>query len=129
MHAFEEEPEVLRVDSGRDTMSQVRDPPSCLLVALETPAHPPDLPLYRFSPTVQYVRIHVTLERNIWTDDVPSDGRFYAPVQPDHVVTAGLSDILQGPVRPLGKENEGNNGELLDLQLLPNFCGDISEVG
>jgi len=103
MHAFEEEPEVLRVNSGCDTMSQVCDPRFCLLVAFETPAHPLDLPLYRFFPTVQYVRIQVALERDTWTDDVSSDGRFYAPIQPDHVVTAGLSDILQRPVRPLGK--------------------------
>ena len=115
MHAFEEEPEVLRVNSGRDTMSQVRDPRLRLLTTLETPTHPLHLPLYRFFPAVQYVRVQVALECDTWTDSIPSDRRFNAPIQSDHVVTARLSDIFQGLVRPLGKEDEGNDGELLGL--------------
>lgn len=65
MHAFEEELEVLRVNSGCDTMSQIRDPRLRLLTAFETLTHPLDLPLYRFFPAVQYVRIQVALERDI----------------------------------------------------------------
>lgn len=115
MHAFEEEPEVLRVDSGRDPMSQVRDPRLRLLATFETLAHPLNLPLDRFLPAIQYVRIQVTLECYTWTDGFPSNGWLDTPVQPDHVVAACLSDVLQGPVCSLGKEGEGNNGEPLGL--------------
>ena len=129
MDALKEGPEVLRINSRRDTVSQVRDPPFCFLTAFETLAHPLDLPLNRLSPAIQYVGIQVALERDTWTDGFPSNGWVDAPVQPDHVVAAGLSDTFEGAVRSLGEESERDNGELLGLQLLPKFCGDVLEGG
>jgi len=127
MHALEEEPEVLRVNSGRDTMSQVRDPPFCLFTTFETLGHPLDLPLNRFSPSIQYVGVHVALDRDTWADGFPSNGRVDAPVQPDHVVPAGPSDVFQGAVRSLGEEGERDNGEPLGRQLLTQLGGDVLE--
>ena len=93
VYAFEEEPEVLRVNSRRNPMPQIRDPRLCLLTALETLAHPLYLSFDRLLPAVQYVRIQVALERDVWTGGLPSNGRFDTPVQPDHIVTAGLSNV------------------------------------
>ena len=129
MHAFEEEPEVLRVNSRRDAMSQVCDPRSRLLTAFETPTHPLNLPLNRFLPTVQHVRIQVPLERNAWADDFPSNGRVDAPVQPDYIVTACPSDAFQGGARSLWKEGEGNDWKSLNPQPPTNFSGDVSKGG
>jgi len=129
VHALEEEPEVLGVNSGRDAMSQVRDPPFCLLTAFETPAHPLDLPLDGFSPAIQYVGVHVALDRDTWADGFPSNGWVDAPVQSDHVVPAGLGDVFQGAVRPLGEEGEGDNGEPLGRQSLTELGGDVLEGG
>ena len=129
MHAFEEELEVVRVDPRRNPMSQVRDPRLCLFATLETLARPLNFSLDRFFPSIQYVRIQVALERDTCADGLPSDGRFNTPVQPDHVVTAGLSDIFQRAVRPLREEGERNNRKPLGLQLLPDLCGDVSEGG
>ena len=129
MYTFKEEPEVLRVDSGRDTMPQVRDPRFGVLTPFETLAHPLYLPLNRLSTTIQHVRIQVALERNTWTDGFPSNRRVDAPVQSDHIVPAGLSDVFQGAVRSLGEEGKRNNGEPLDLQSLTKFSGDVLEGG
>ena len=129
MYALKEEPEVIRVNSWRDSMSQVRDPRLCLLTAFETPAHSLNLPFNRSFPAVQYVGIQVTLERDTWTNGFPSNGWINAPVQTNHVVPAGLSNVFQGAVRSLGEKGERNNGEPLGLQLLTKFGGDVLEVG
>lgn len=129
MDTLEEEPEVFRVNLWRNPMSQVRNPCLCLFTSLETLAHPLHFPLDRFFPAVQYVRIKVTLERNVWTGGFPRNGRFDTPVQPDHIVTAGLCDTSQRAVRSLGKKGEGNNRKPLGLQLLMNFGGDVLEGG
>ena len=52
VHALEEEPKVLRINSGCDSMPQIRDPSFCLLTAFEALAHPFDLALDCFSPTI-----------------------------------------------------------------------------
>lgn len=129
MHALEEDPEVVRVDPRRNTMSQVRNPRLRLFPTLETLAHPLNLPLNCFSPVIQCVRIQVALERDTWPDGFPSDGRFNTPVQPDHIVTTGLSNIFQGVVGSLGKEGEWDNRKPLDLQLPTDFSGDVLEGG
>jgi len=128
VYAFEEEPKVFRVNPRCDTMSQVRDPRLCLCATLETLAHPLDSSFDRFFPAIQYVRIQVSLERDTWADGFPSNGRFDAPVQPDHILTAGMGDIFQRAVRSLGEEGEGDNRKPLDLQLLTDFGGDVLEV-
>ena len=115
MHTLEEEPKILGVNSGRDAMSQVRDPRLCPFTAFETLTHSLNLPLDRFPPAVQYIGIHVALERDTWTGGLPSNARFDTPVQPDHVVSAGLSDMFQRAIRSLGKESEGDNREALGL--------------
>ena len=129
MYTFKEEPEVFRVNSGRYTMTQIRDPRFRLLTTFETLAHPLDLLLNRFSPIIQCVRIQVALERDTWTDGFPSNGWVDAPVQPDYIVPAGLSNIFQRAVRSPGEEDERNNGEPLGLQSLTKFGGDVLEGG
>ena len=129
MHTFKEEPEVLGVNPGCDTMPQVGDPRLRVPAAFEPLAHPLDLPPNRILPTIQYVGIQVALEHDSWTDGFPSNGRVDAPVQPDHVVLGGPSDTFQGGVRSLGEEDERDNGEPLGLQSLTNVGGDVLEVG
>lgn len=127
MYALEEEPEILGVNSWCDTMTQVRDPRLCLFTAFKTLTRPLNLSFNRFLPAVQYVRIQVTLKRDTWADGLPSDGWFNTPVQPDHVVATGLSDIFQRTVRSFGEKGERNNWKPLGVQSLANFSGDVLE--
>ena len=115
MQTLEEEPEVFGVNPGRNAMPQVRNPRLCLSITLETLAHPLNFSLDCFFPAVQHVWIQVALERDTWADGFPSDGRFDTPIQSNHIVSTGPSDIIQRAVRSLGEEGEGNNWEPLGL--------------
>jgi hypothetical protein len=127
VYTFEEEPEVFRVNPGRDPMPQVCNPRPRLPPAFKTLAHPLNLPFNRFLPAIQHVRVQISLERNIWTGYFPSNGQFDAPIQPNHIVTAPLSDPFQGGVRSFRKEGEGNDWKPLIPQSPTNFSGDIFE--
>lgn len=52
VHALEEAPKVLRINPWCDSVSQVRNPSFCLFTPFEALAHPLDLALDCFSPTI-----------------------------------------------------------------------------
>jgi len=104
-------------------MSKICNPrPSALSERL---AHPFHCLLDCVTPTIQYVRIHVALQRDLVADETARLDGIDAPVKSECIVAALLGKAGQGVIGALGEKGEGNEGSAFFGKTAADFGGDV----
>lgn len=123
MNALEEPPQILGINTRRDSVPQVRNPPP--LALSEACTHALYSTLDRGSPSIQHIGIKVALKRDLVTDDATRLDGIDTPVEPEDVISCVLCQKAKCVVGTFSEERHGCRWEVLLREATANIGGDV----
>lgn len=128
MYALEEPPQVLRIHTRRDPVSQICDPRFRFAVHFKAFTHALHRLLDRIAPTVEQTWVHVALKGRLPFRDASGFGRVDAPVKTEDVIPRRRCHRVQRLVGTLGEERHRDGRDVEECEAGPNRCGYMREI-